>query len=86
MGTKQLNELDDEFRTLTGEVKASAEQLVLIEDAKSRLPVEDPRRLSLSQRAQDVAADILLKTAAETALVKNGPSTRRNSAPDRGDR
>jgi hypothetical protein len=69
MKTKPPIHLEDELRTVAEDVKAHAEQLVIIEEVKSKLPVDDPRQGPLSERAQDLAGELVVDTAAETALV-----------------
>lgn len=64
-----MSDRDDELRATTDDIKADAEELHAIEQAKASMEPDDPRQDALAERAQDIAAGLVPKTAAQREIV-----------------
>ena len=69
MNADLQSDLQSDLRSTTESIAADAERLRSIEEQKSRLEVGDPRLLTLSAEAEQIARRLVPKTAAESDLV-----------------
>ncbi len=64
------SDAEDDLQATVDDVHADAARLAEIETRKGDLQPADPRRLDLSLEAEELARELVVKTAAQTELVE----------------
>ncbi len=64
-----MSDRDDQLRATTDDIKADADELRALEEAKATMEPEDPRQDVLADRVVDLARDLLPKAAAQREIV-----------------
>ena len=65
-----MSELQDDFQATVENIAQDARQLEAIEREKADLDAADPRAITLSQRAEQIAEQLHHKTMAERDLTE----------------
>lgn len=65
-----MDEIHDDLRATADAIANDAERLTAIEEEKATLADDHPRLVELSREAQQIARNLVPKTAAETELAK----------------
>lgn len=66
-----MSDRDDQLRATTEDIKADSEELHAIEETKASLDPDDPRQDALAERAQEIARELVPKTAAQREIVSD---------------
>lgn len=71
-----MSEDDDDLRATADSIAADADRLAEIEASKGSMSLDDPKLLELSDEAEAIAARLVVKTAAETAIAEEADPRR----------
>lgn len=64
-----MGDREDQLRATTEDIIADSDELRTLEETKAALDPDDPRQDALAARAQEIARELIPKTAAQREIV-----------------